>query len=74
MKKTANVLASMFDLKNILATPKLPSFFVLILIFLILISVIVLNIYDAPPEAYGVVVALVPIASGIVNNLNKPGL
>jgi hypothetical protein len=74
MKKTADVLASMFDIKSILATPKLPSFFVLILIFLILISVIVLNAYGAPPEAYSVIVALVPIASGIVNNLTKPGL
>lgn len=74
MKKTAKILASILGLKGILATPKFPFFFILILIILILVSVIILNIYDAPSEAYGVIVALVPVASGIANNLTNPRL
>lgn len=74
MEKTKSLISSMFDVKSIFTTPNQPSFFVLILIFLISVVIVILNYYDAPAEAYTTLAAVIPIAAGIVNNLNKPGL
>lgn len=71
MEKIKRFLFNMVDMKKIFSSVTLPFTFTLLLITLVVASVMVLSYFNAPPDAYTVLIATLPITTAIINSVNN---